>query len=92
MPAYFHLSAPLHLDTSAAAEQQKLSTTVPWRGHGFSRDAGNIILTNLAFGGGKADCEVGGHVEPRQHSAVAVLEGEGNLFHAWPGGLHRVGR
>ena len=34
MPAYFHLSAPLHLDTSAAAEQQKLSTTVPWRGHG----------------------------------------------------------
>ena len=51
-----------------------------------------VTLTDLAFGGGKADGEVGGHVEPRQHGAVAVLEGEGNLWHVWPGGVHRVGR
>ena len=31
MPAYFHLSLPWHLETSAEAEQQNLSTTVPCR-------------------------------------------------------------
>ena len=49
-------------------------------------------LTDLAFGGGKAEGEVGGHVEPRQCDAVAVVEGEVDLCIVWPGGDHRVGR
>ena len=51
-----------------------------------------VTLADLALGGGKADGEVRGHVEPCKHGAVAVLEGEGNLCHVWPGGVHRVGR
>ena len=48
--------------------------------------------TDLAFSGGKAEGEVGGHVEPRQCDAVAVVEGEVDLCIVWPGGDHRVGR
>ena len=44
---------------------------------------GIITLTDLAFGGGKAESEVGGHVEPRQHEALVfvVIEGQVDLCH-----------
>ena len=49
--------------------------------HGKGRNV--ITLTDLAFGSGKAESEVGGHVEPRQHEALVfvVIEGQVDLCH-----------
>ena len=76
MPAYFHLSSPLHLVSSAAAEQQKLPTTVPYKNSVIGEHFWRLTCANLALGGGEADVEVSGHVEPCQHKPFVVIEGQ----------------